>query len=107
MIVTVLIAPTYSPPSCAGSAACDLWEVDDTPEVLVHGQPGDLNGLAMNPAYPHVFATVSEADTLVVFSALTRKVGVGRPLKALSVHALVLNIVNSGIVCMLAGPITY
>ena len=48
--------------------------MDDTPEVLVHGQPGDLNGLAMNPAYPHVFATVSEADTLVVFSALTRKV---------------------------------
>jgi len=44
------------------------------PQVLVQGQPGDLNGLAMNPAYPHVFATVSEADTLAVFSALTRKV---------------------------------
>ena len=32
----------------------------------------------MNPAYPHVFATVSEADTLVVFSALTKKVSDGQ-----------------------------
>ncbi|GAX81084.1 hypothetical protein CEUSTIGMA_g8518.t1 [Chlamydomonas eustigma] len=57
----------------AGSSSCDLWEVDDTPEVLIQGQAGDLNGLAMNPAYPHVFATISEADTVAVFSALTRK----------------------------------
>ncbi|KAG1660540.1 hypothetical protein FOA52_003891 [Chlamydomonas sp. UWO 241] len=57
----------------AGSGDCDLWEVVDTPEVLVQGANGSLNGLAMNPAYPHVFATLSEADTVVVMSSATRR----------------------------------
>jgi len=57
----------------AGSGACNLWEVDDMPEVLVQGASGALNGLAMNPQFPHVFATLSEADTVVVMSAATHK----------------------------------
>ncbi len=69
---TTEVSSDTSPSS--GSSACDVWEVDETPEVLVQGAAGDLNGLAMNPAYPHVFATLSEADTIAVFSATTRKV---------------------------------
>jgi hypothetical protein len=58
-----------------GTGSCDIWEVDDTPEILVQGQEGDLWGLAMNPAYPHVFATTCDSEAVVVWSAATRKVG--------------------------------
>jgi hypothetical protein len=60
--------------SRAGTASCDVWEVDDTPRVLVPGQQGELWGLAMNPAYPHVFATACDSDTVMVWSAATRQV---------------------------------
>jgi hypothetical protein len=61
--------------SCGSSAnSCSLHPVSLLFTFFSQGQPGDLNGLAMNPAYPHIFATISEADTVVVFSALTRKV---------------------------------
>ena len=40
----------------------------------MQGSPASLCGLAMNPRFPHVFATISEADTVVVYSAATRKV---------------------------------
>jgi echinoderm microtubule-associated protein-like 6 len=58
----------------SGSSACDVWEVDATPEVLVHGQRSELWGLATNPVYPHVFATACDSDAVVVWSAATRKV---------------------------------
>jgi hypothetical protein len=60
-----------------GTGSCDIWEVDETPEVLVQGQDSDLWGLAMNPAYPHVFATTCDSDAVIVWSAATRKVGWG------------------------------
>lgn len=57
-----------------GTGSCDVWEVDETPEVLVQGHASSLWGLAMNPAYPHVFATACDSDTVVVWSAASRKV---------------------------------
>ena len=38
----------------------DIWEVDDTPEVLIYGHSSDLYGVAWDPAHPTVFATASE-----------------------------------------------
>lgn len=42
--------------------------------MLIYGQQADLYGLAMNPAYPHVFATVCESDKVIIFNAVTNKV---------------------------------
>ncbi len=58
----------------AGTSACDLWEVDETPEILVYGQQGDLCSLATNSCYGHVYATVSDSEKVIVWSALSRKV---------------------------------
>jgi microtubule-associated protein-like 6 len=33
----------------AGTHRCDIWEVDDTPEVLIYGHQADVWGLATNP----------------------------------------------------------
>ena len=60
--------------STAGTAACDVWEVDGDPEILIHGQQADLYGLAMNPRYPHVYATVCESERVTIWSAVTHKV---------------------------------
>jgi len=57
----------------AGTSSCDIWEVDDTPQLLIFGASGDLYGLAMNPKYPHVFAAITETDTVMLLSAATRK----------------------------------
>lgn len=44
------------------------------PQVLVYGQQGDLYGLATNPKFPHIFATASDSDAVMVWSADTHKV---------------------------------
>ncbi|KAL6747740.1 WD40-repeat-containing domain protein [Haematococcus lacustris] len=62
----------------AGTAGCEVWEVGPSPRVLLAGQQAPLWALAMNPAWPHVYATAGDSDTVVVWSAATRK-----PLKVL------------------------
>lgn len=58
----------------AGTKDCNIWEIDKDPEILIFGQQADLYGLAMNPAYPHVFATVCESGKTIVFNSVTHKV---------------------------------
>ncbi len=41
---------------------------------MVYGQQADLYGLAMNGAFPHVYATACDSDKVIVWSAATRKV---------------------------------
>ena len=48
--------------------------MDSSPQVLLHGQQGSLVGLAANPAYPHIYATLSASGRLLVWNALKRKV---------------------------------
>jgi hypothetical protein len=57
-----------------GTSSCDIWEVDGSPEVVLHGQQGSLVGLAANPAYPHLYASLSASGRLCVWNALKRKV---------------------------------
>jgi microtubule-associated protein-like 6 len=44
----------------AGTHRSDIWEIDDTPEVLIYGHSADLYGVAWDPTNPTVFATASE-----------------------------------------------
>ncbi|PNH12141.1 Echinoderm microtubule-associated protein-like 6, partial [Tetrabaena socialis] len=82
----MFVQPRAVPPPvlAAGVASCDVWEVDKDPEVLVYGQQADLYGLAVNPAFPHVYATCCDSDKLTVWSAATRK-----PIRIVSLGGLV------------------
>lgn len=59
---------------CTGTAAGDVWEVDQDPRILLHGQPGQPSHCATNPRYPHVFATVASGGKVVVWNAATHAV---------------------------------
>ena len=41
----------------AGTHRSEVWEVDETPRVLVHGHSADLYGIAWNPAVPTEYTT--------------------------------------------------
>lgn len=70
----------------AGTAACDIWAVPapeeagggggGAPEMVHFGHQGELHGVATNPRreFSHVFATVSDACRVAVWSALSRQV---------------------------------
>ncbi|KAG2444303.1 hypothetical protein HXX76_001060 [Chlamydomonas incerta] len=77
-------APDIPEMFVAGVASCDVWEVDKDPEVLVYGQQADLYGLATNPAFPHVYATCCDSDSVTVWSSVTRK-----PIRIVSLGGLV------------------
>ncbi|KAK3262979.1 hypothetical protein CYMTET_28194, partial [Cymbomonas tetramitiformis] len=56
----------------AGTNRCDIWEVDETPEVMIYGHSADLYGLAVNPVRPERFATACESDRVFLFDAVRR-----------------------------------
>ncbi|KAK9816488.1 hypothetical protein WJX72_000919 [[Myrmecia] bisecta] len=58
----------------AGTAAGDIWEVDNEPSILIWGHESSLLALATNPVYPHIYATISDSDKVVVWDANTRKI---------------------------------
>ena len=57
----------------AGTHRSEVWEVDETPRVLVHGHSADLYGIAWNPAVPTEYATASEGENVYVWCAASRK----------------------------------
>ena len=58
-----------------GTARCDIWEVDDSPSVLVYGHSADVYGLAWHPdPSKMVYATASEAGRVYVWDAKRRKI---------------------------------
>ena len=76
----------------AGTAGADVWEVDDTPRVIVNGHANDLYSVAFHPASSSstdpgdaknagsqsqkdgpIFATASEGETLNVWCASSRR----------------------------------
>eukprot|EP00976_Prorocentrum_cordatum_P064005 1177310-Prorocentrum_minimum.AAC.1 len=64
---------------------CDIWEVDETPEVLIHGHPSTVKGLAMNPSATGgaQFATACDSGRVCLWNSrarrLTRSVAMGGP----------------------------
>jgi hypothetical protein len=58
----------------SGTSTCDVWEVDADPRILIHGQQADLYGLAVNPRYTHVYATMCDSNVVTIWSAATHKV---------------------------------
>lgn len=64
---------------------CDVWEVDESPDVLVYGHSGDAMMVSWNPAVPATFATVADSEHVHVWDAerrhqlkKLRPVGVGQ-----------------------------
>lgn len=57
-----------------GTLDSDIWEVDESPEVLLWGHDADLYQVAVNQRYPHIFATASDSDRVVIWDALNKKV---------------------------------
>ena len=37
---------------------CDIWKVDDEPDVMVEGQSGTVYGLAPHPTMSRMYATI-------------------------------------------------
>lgn len=57
----------------AGTHRSDIWEIDDTPEVLIYGHSADLYGVAWDPTNPTLFATASEGENVFVWCAARRR----------------------------------
>lgn len=61
-----------------GTAACDMWAFDEgsKADMLLFGHSGTLRSVATNPRreFSHIFATVSDACRVAIWSALSRQV---------------------------------
>ena len=59
----------------AGTSACDVWEVDADPEILVYGHSADLYGCAFHPdpQFAHVYATASDSSRVFIWDARARR----------------------------------
>ena len=51
----------------AGTNRCDVWEVDETPSVVVDGHQGDVRALATHPKVSSLFVTASVTGRLYVW----------------------------------------
>ena len=51
----------------------DVWEVDDSPRILVEGQSGDVCGLAVHPTRHDVYATACTDGHVCVWDADDRR----------------------------------
>jgi WD40 repeat protein len=49
-----------------------VWEVDETPEVLIYGHAADVKGLAMNPQTHTTFATACDSGRVCLWDMRTR-----------------------------------
>lgn len=45
----------------AGTVHCDIWEVDETPRILVEGHEDDIWRVATHPTKPNIFASTCES----------------------------------------------
>ena len=61
MIVALDTHPLKAREYIAGTVDCDIWEVDETPRVLVEGHEEDVWRLATHPTKPNIFATTCES----------------------------------------------
>mmetsp|Transcript_32689 Transcript_32689/g.92738 ORF Transcript_32689/g.92738 Transcript_32689/m.92738 type:complete len:986 (+) Transcript_32689:227-3184(+) len=52
-----------------GTKGCDIYEVDEDPEMLIEGHSADVYGLAMSPHHPHIFATASDCTKVAIWDS--------------------------------------
>lgn len=45
-----------------GTDGCDIWEVDQDPQLLIEGNVGNIYNVAVHPCDPRIFATAAESD---------------------------------------------
>mmetsp|Transcript_7472 Transcript_7472/g.24809 ORF Transcript_7472/g.24809 Transcript_7472/m.24809 type:complete len:915 (+) Transcript_7472:548-3292(+) len=57
----------------AGTARCDIWEVDESPEVIIPGHSADLYCIAWHPLKPNIFASAAETNRLCLWDAANRQ----------------------------------
>eukprot|EP00736_Rhodelphis_marinus_P001305 Rmarinus@m.21730 len=57
----------------AGSDKCDIWEVDETPEILIEGHSADAYMVACHPFHAPIFATAAEGRFVHIWDADDRK----------------------------------
>jgi hypothetical protein len=59
----------------AGSKQNDIWEIDDSPRVLVEGQSSDVYGLAAcrNPELAHIYASGCEDGSVYMWDSKKKK----------------------------------
>lgn len=61
MIVALDTHPAKTTEYIAGTRHCDIWEVDDTPRILVEGHEEDVWRVAPHPTKPNIFASTCES----------------------------------------------
>ena len=65
----------------AGTNRCDIWEVDETPRVLVYGHMAEVYSLAIHPTDPDKYASCCLSTRIFVWSVaqktMTRTADVG------------------------------
>ena len=61
MVMALDTHPAKTTEYIAGTVHCDIWEVDDTPRVLVEGHEEDLWRVATHPTKPNIFASTCES----------------------------------------------
>ena len=77
MVMALDTHPAKEEEFIAGTVHCDIWEVDDTPRVLVEGHEEDIWRVATHPTKPNIFASTCESG----------KVGDNLSLRAFGTHA--------------------
>eukprot|EP00873_Tetraselmis_striata_P042208 jgi/Tetstr1/462472/TSEL_007468.t1 len=56
-----------------GTKGCDIFEVDNDPEMLIEGHSADVYGLSMSPSHPHIFATAAESSKVGIWDISRRR----------------------------------
>ena len=56
----------------AGTRACDIWEIDNDPEVLIFGHTSDLYGCAFNPVVPTQYVTACDSSKVFLWDVKER-----------------------------------
>ncbi|KAK3275930.1 hypothetical protein CYMTET_15970, partial [Cymbomonas tetramitiformis] len=55
-----------------GTDLCDIWEVDESPDVLIYGHTADLYSVCFHPTKPPIFMSASESSRVFLWNADNR-----------------------------------
>lgn len=74
MIVGLDCIATRPNDFAAGTSHGDIWEVDETPRILIEGHEEDLDSVAPHPDFPNTFATACRSGMIRVWDTEKRDV---------------------------------
>lgn len=69
MVVSLDCHPDRPNEMIAGTSDCDVWEIDESPQILIEGQEEDMWRLATHPTKPNVFASTCESGRVRVWDS--------------------------------------